>query len=158
MGNNMIPYTFVIGANYTYFISTQYKFIEKDKMEVGSLFNATNDSLDRFDYHLGKCGVDTFKTLEHIQIHTCWPRDDDEEDTEGEDDVLVEEDQDEVLVETNYCNGNTGVVKIVNQKCVICYERDSVYGFRQCGHQCNCEVCYQNNSDIDILKSVVCWT
>ena len=107
------------------------------------MLNARNDSLDPFAYHLGKCGVDCFKTLEHAQTHTCWPRYDDEEDTEGEDDVLFEEEEDEVLVETIYCNGKNGVVKIFNQKWVMCYERDSVYAFRQCGHQCFWEECYQ---------------
>ena len=67
-------------------------------------------------------------------------------------------DEDEVLVETNHCNGTNKVVKIFNRKCVICFERDSVHAFRQCGHQCICEDCYQNKGDIDILKSVVCRT
>ena len=165
MGNNMTPYNFAIGEKYTYFISTHYKYIESDKIEGRTLLIATNDSLDPFDYHLGKCGVDSCKTLEHSQIHTCWPRnDEDEEDEdddlveEDEDDDLVEEDENEVLVETNYCNGTNEVVKILNQKCVICYERDSVYAFRQCGHQCFCEDCYQNRGDINLLKCVVCRT
>ena len=50
---------------------------------------------------------------------------------------MVGEDDD--LIEANYCNGTSEVVKIFNQKCVICYEIDSVYAFRQCGHQGNCE-------------------
>ena len=122
------------------------------------MLNATNDNLDPFDYQLGKCGVDSFKTLEHIRIHTCWPRDDQEyeEDIKDGDDDLVEEEED--LIETNFCNGNNEVVKIFNQKCVICYEKDSVYAFRQCGHQCICDQSYQNESDIDILKCVVSGT
>ena len=48
------------------------------------------------------------------------------------------------------------MVKIFNQKCVICYEKDSVYSFRQCGHQCTCEVCYQSRGNVDILKCDVC--
>ena len=88
-------------------------------------------------------------------MYPWWPRGDDEEDREGVDNVLVEEDEDEVLVETSYCNANNEVVKIFNQKCVICYERYSVYAFRQCGHQYICEDCYQNGGDIDILKCVV---
>ena len=43
-------------------------------------------------------------------------------------------------------------------KSVLCLERDSIYAFRQCGHQCICEQCYQNKGDIDILKCVVCRT
>ena len=75
---------------------------------------------------------------------------------EDEDDHLVEEDED--LIETNYCNGNNEVVKIFNQRCVICLEGDSTYAFRQFGHQCICDLCYQNKGDIDILECVVCRT
>ena len=50
------------------------------------------------------------------------------------------------------------MVKIFNQKCVICLESDSDYALRQCGHQCICEQCYYNKGDIDILKCVVCRT
>ena len=42
MGNNMVPYTFAIGEKYTYFMSTDYKFIENNKIEEGALLNATN--------------------------------------------------------------------------------------------------------------------
>ena len=115
MDNNLCPYTFAIGDKYTYFKSTRYNFIENDKIEERTLLNATNDSLDPFDYHLGKSGVDSFKTIEHSQFHSFYPHI--EEDTEGEDDVLVEEDEDVVLVETNFCIGTKEVVKIFNQKC-----------------------------------------
>ena len=50
------------------------------------------------------------------------------------------------------------MVQIFNQKCVRCYERVSVYTFRQCGHQCFYKQCFQNKADIDILKCVVCIT
>ena len=49
-------------------------------------------------------------------------------------------------------------LKIFSQKFVICLERNSIYAFRQCGHQCICEQCYQNKGDVDILKCVVCRT
>ena len=85
-------------------------------------------------------------------IHICWPGHG--EDIENEDDISDVEDE----VETNYTNGNNDLVKIFNQKCVICLERDSVYEFRQCGHQCICEQCYQKRGVIDMLKCVVCRT
>ena len=44
--------------------------IEIDKIEEGSLLNATNTSLDPFDYHLGNC--DSFKTLENSQIYRFY--------------------------------------------------------------------------------------
>ena len=66
--------------------------------------------------------------------------------------------EDEVLIEPSYTIGKNEVVKIFYQKCVICFERDSVYAFRQCGHQCICEQCYENKGVIDILKCIVCRT
>ena len=62
------------------------------------------------------------------------------------------------LIETQNFNGNDEVVKIFNQKCVLCYEKDSVFSFRQCGRQCICEQCYQNKGGIEIIKFVVCRT
>ena len=79
------------------------------------------------------------------------------EDGEGED-VEDENVENEGLIETQYFDGNNEVVKIFNQKCVICLERDSIYALRQCGHQCICWQCYQNKGDTDILKCVVCRT
>ena len=73
IGNNLIPYTFTVGDKYTYFLTSHYKFIENDKIEEGTFLNATNNSLDPYDYHVEKCGEDALKKLEHIQIHTCWP-------------------------------------------------------------------------------------
>ena len=68
--NNMIPYTFTVGEKYTYFISSHYKLIENDKIEKGLLLILSNDSLDPYDYHLSKNGMDCFKTLlECNRIH-----------------------------------------------------------------------------------------
>ena len=50
------------------------------------------------------------------------------------------------------------MVKVFNQNCVICYERDSDCAFSQCVHQCIPEQCYQNKGNIDLLKCVVCRT
>ena len=67
--------------------------------------------MDSFLYHLGKCGKGSFKKLEHTRIHTCCPRNDDEEDIEDEEDEEDEIEVDEYLTETNYCNGNNEVVE-----------------------------------------------
>ena len=69
MGNNMIPYAIILGENYTYFLYYRHNFIENDKIEEGTLLNATNNSLDPFDYHLNKCDVDSFKKVERNLIH-----------------------------------------------------------------------------------------
>ena len=49
MGNNMVPYAYAVGEKYTYFIYHRYKFIENDKIEEGTLLNATDGSLDPYD-------------------------------------------------------------------------------------------------------------
>ena len=70
--------------------------------------------MDPYDYHLQKCGIDSFKKLEHSLIHTFWPGHG--EDLENEDDDMVEEDvveENEDLIETQYFNGNKEVVKIL---------------------------------------------
>ena len=154
MGNNMIPHAIMIGERYTYFLYHHYKFIENDKIEEGTLLNATNISLDPYDFHLEKCGIDSFKKLERSLIHSFWSGHG--EDIEVEDDVLVEEDIN--IHEIEYTHGDNEIVKVFNQKCVICLERDSDYIFKQCGQQCICDQCYQNKGDIDILKCVVCRT
>ena len=63
MGNNMIPHAIMVGERYTYFLYHRYKFIENNKIEENTLLNATNNSLDPYDYHLEKCGIDSFKKL-----------------------------------------------------------------------------------------------
>ena len=156
MGNNMIPYAIMIGERYTYFLYHRYKFIANDKIEEGALLKRTNDSLDPFDYHLEKCGIDSFKKLERSLIHSFWLG-------HGEDDNLVENNEDNIQEDVNiheleYTDGSNEIVKVFNQKCVICLERDSKYIFKQCGHRCICEQCFQNKGDIDILKCVVCRT
>ena len=108
MGNNMIPYPIAVGEKFTYFLYNRWKFLENDKIEEGTLLNRTNNSLDPFDYHVEKCGADSFKKLECSPIHTYWP------DREEDDDDVVEEDvfeQEEILIETPpYLNGDNEVV------------------------------------------------
>ena len=73
MGNNMIACAIIVGEKYTYFLYHRYKFIQNDKIEEGTLLNATNNSLDPYDYHVEKCGIDAFKKLENELILTSWP-------------------------------------------------------------------------------------
>ena len=117
MENNMCPYATMVSEKNTYFISNHYKFIENDKIEEGTLLDATNNNLDPFLYHLGKCDVDSLEKRELSQFHICWPHND-EADEEDEDDVLDNENAD--MIETKYCNENNKVVKNFNQKCFIC--------------------------------------
>ena len=159
MGSNMVSYAFAIGEKNTYFIYNRYKFIQKDKIEEGTLINRCDDSLDPFVYRLEKCGVGFFKKLERSLIHTFCPGVGKVKEKEVEiSDVEDEVEEDGDLIETQYLNGKNEVVKIFNQKCVIYYEGKSVYAFRQCGHQCIREQCFQNEGDVDILIYVVCRT
>ena len=83
--------------------------------------------------------MDSLKKLERSLIHTF--RLGVGEDIENEDDLSDVEDEvqeDGDLIEAQYLNGNKEVVKILNQKRVICLEKNSDYAFRHCGHQCIC--------------------
>ena len=87
IGNNMVPYAFILREKNTYFLHHRYKFIENDKIEEGLLLKATNNNLDPYDYHVERCGLISFKKLEHSLIQTCWPGHG--EDEENEDDVWL---------------------------------------------------------------------
>ena len=156
--NNMTPYVFAVGSRYTYFIPTHHKFIESDKIEKGTLLNSSNDSLDPYDYHFSKNGLDCSKELlECNRIHSSWPGMDYgfvAEIVEDQEDV----EEDVNIHELEYTGGSNEVVIIFNQKCVMFLEWDIDCIFKQCGHKCLCEECYQNRGDIDILKSVNCRT
>ena len=67
--------------------------------------------------------------------------------------VNINEEENEIF-ENIFYNGTNELVKIFNQKCVICIENDSIYAFRQCGHLCLCENCYNS----EITKCIVCRT
>ena len=164
MGNKMIPYTFAVGEKYTYYISTHNKFTENDRIQEGILLNSSNDCLNHCGYHLSKNGLDCFRTLLLSNTsHNSWPGIEcgfmeeivvDEEVVEDEEDVQ----EDVNIHELEYTDGSNKVVKIFNQKCVICFERDSEYIFKQCGHECLCQECYQNKGNIDLIKCVICRT
>ena len=129
MGNNVIPYANMVGEKYTYFLYNRYKFIENDKIEEGTLLNATNNSLDPYDYHVEKCGVHSSEKLERRLVHTFSP---DHGEDQDQDQNGSEKDEDEGhLIETNYTNGNNEVVKISNQKSVICYLKMKEVGLKQ---------------------------
>ena len=140
------------------FISTPYKFIENDKIEEGTLLNASNTSSGPYDCHLSKNGLDCFKKLlDCNRIHSSWlsvESGDMEEIVEDEEDV----EEDVNLHDLDYTDGSNEVVKVLNQKCVICLERDSDNIFKQCGHQCIFEECYRNKGIFDILRCVLCRT
>ena len=90
MGNNMIPHANMIAEKHTYFLYHHYKFIEYDKILEGTLLNASRSSLDPYDYHIGRCGADSFKKLDHSLIHTLWPdHGEDRDQNENIDEILI---------------------------------------------------------------------
>ena len=122
IGNNMIPYAIMIGERYTYFLYDRYKFIENDKIEENTLLNATDQSLDPFDYHAEKCGIDSFKKLERNLIHTLWPGHG--ENMEDEDDDLIEENENNIQEDINihelqYTNGNNMIKSFQSKMCYM---------------------------------------
>ena len=108
--------TNVVGEKNTHFLSDHYKFFENDKIEKRTLLNATNNKLEPFLYHLGKCGADSFKTVELSQIHSFYLN-------SGEDrevnEVNVSDEDDEDSIKTNYCNGTNEVVNFFLSE--MCY-------------------------------------
>ena len=103
------------------------------------MLKTTASSVILFVYHHGKRGPDCLKKFsEFTRIHSCWAGD--------------------IIYELKYTVGSNKIVKIFYQKRVFCLERDSDYIFKQCGHQCSCEHCYQNKGSVDILKCLVCRT
>ena len=95
--------------------------------------------MDPYEYHFSKSknGLDCFKKLlDCNRIHSPWVSMEC-----GYMEKIIEEDieEDDDIHELEYTDESNEVVKIFNQKCVICLERDSGYIFKQCGHQCICE-------------------
>ena len=155
MGKITTPHSFAVGEKFTYFKSTHYKFIENEKIDDGTLLNLSSNSFDPFYYHVSKNGLNCFKKLlDCNRNHSPWPdmKSGGMEETVEDDEDVEEDDEEKVDIrELEYTSGSNEVVKIFNQKCVLCLERDSEYIFKQCGHQCICHQCYQNKGDINIL-------
>ena len=112
------------------------------------MLKTTESSVDPFDYHLEICGSDCFKKLlKCSRIHSSLS---------GMESGDIEEDFN--IHELDYTDGSNEVVKLFNQKCVICLNSDSDCIFKQCRHQCICDKLYQNRSHFNISKWVVCRT
>ena len=70
------------------------------------------------------------------------------------DEIEMERNEEDEIFENKFYNGTNELVKFFNHKCVICLENNSIYAFRQCGHLCLCESCYNS----EITKCIVCRT
>ena len=97
--------------------------------------------MDAYNYHLSKNGLACFKKLlECNRIHSSWLSME-----SGDMEEIIQEDieVDFNIHESGYTDGSNEVVKVFNQKCFICLERDSDYILKQGGHQCICEEGYE---------------
>ena len=63
--------------------------------------------------------------LERSLIHTCRPGNEKYREDEIEEDEIEEDGEEVNILELEYSEGSNEVVKIFNQSCVICPERDS---------------------------------
>ena len=132
MGNPMLPYAVAVGEKYTNFISDHQKYIENDKLEELTLLNTTENSSDPFDYHFFKNGENALTRLTREVVHTYYPdKDDDDEDIWRTQRVLnVLYAAIEAAHKLDYSNGNTEMVKILNQKCVKNLENHNAYDYK----------------------------
>ena len=146
MSNSMTAFSIDVGEKYTYFIPNHCKLIEDDKVEEGTLLNESVINNDPYAYHLANCGAGAFKTVEYSRVHTYYLN----KEEDDVDEVLVEEQ--EHSFKPDYCNGNNEMVKHLFQESVLSFEKPSGYALRQSWHQCVCENCNQNKSDVDISK------
>ena len=76
--------------------------------------------------------------LDCNRIHSPWPSME-----SGDMDEIAEDGEDVNVHELEYTDGSNEVVKVLNEKCVICLERDSDFNFKQRGYQCICKECCQ---------------
>ena len=153
IGNNMVPYAIAVGEKFNKSISDLYKFVENGKIEKGVLVNGIANRLDPFDYSVSNCGENAFRELHSEQFHTCYT-DEEEGDEDQEEDNAI---PDTAMIMV-YHDLNNEIVKIFNQKCVIYLDNPSNHAFCLCGHQFICEHSFQNKSDVDLLKCVICRT
>ena len=75
MGNNLTPYIIAIAVKNIYFLTLHFKFIKRDKINENELLNANEISVDPFDYHVTKCGIDSFQDIHIHKIHSNYPDD-----------------------------------------------------------------------------------
>ena len=52
MGNSLTPYSIALGEEYICFLTPNFKFIEREKINDNELFKTNKSSVDRFEYHV----------------------------------------------------------------------------------------------------------
>ena len=69
--NNLNPYSRAVGDENIYFLTPQFLFNRRDKIDDESL-KTNENSVNPFDYHVSNCGKDSFKNLRLYKIHSNY--------------------------------------------------------------------------------------
>ena len=159
VGNNCVPYAVSYGEKNIYYMNDTCQFIPYDSIQDNDIrkkISNMDESYEPYEFLYDTNEGERIKFHSFIMIarryeDSYYERFLNDENNEIDQEEIDEED---VIFENKFYNGTNELVKIFNQKCVICIENDSIYAFRQCGHLCLCEVCYNS----EITKCVVCRT
>ena len=65
MGNILTPYSVALGEKNVYVLIPYFKFINKEIIKDDDLFES-------YDYHISKCGKDSFKKLRTYKVHSNY--------------------------------------------------------------------------------------
>ena len=163
VGNNCVPYAVSYGEKNIYYMNDECKFISYNSIQDSDIrkkISEMDESYEPYRFLYDKNEGERNKFHSFIMIarrfeDNFYERILNGENNENEiDQEINEEDDEDEIFENKFYNGTNEMVKIFNQKCVICLEIDSVYAFRQCGHLFLCEIWYNS----EITKCVVCRT
>ena len=69
---NLTPYSIAIGEENIYFLTPQFKFIKKEKINDSELLKSNRNSVDPFDYHVLICQKYSFKHLRINILHSNY--------------------------------------------------------------------------------------
>ena len=155
VGNNCVPYPVAYGEKNIYYMNDMCQFIPYISIQDNDIrkkISEMDETYDPYEFLYDSNGGERIKFHSFIMIARQFT------DRFYENDEIEmernEEDEEDEIFENKFYNGTNELVKIFNQKCVICLENGSIYAFRQCGHLCLCENCYNS----EITKCVVCRT
>ena len=68
MGNTLMPYSIAKAEEYIYFLTPNFKFIKRDRIDDSKLLNTIENSVDPFDYHVSNCGKDSFRKVRRYKF------------------------------------------------------------------------------------------
>ena len=147
--NYQVPCAYAYGERSIYYLSDQFIFIPYKSIINEKRISEMDVMCDTFNFLYNTSEGERIKLKSLSLIATRFNDDSFEEYFNYMMTGIIEDEEDEIEI---IYNGTNEIVKIFNQKCVICLDNDSIYAFRNCGHLCLCENCF----DPKITKCVVC--